>query len=229
MRKIYNHVGTRLLAELKQITNADGSRIYETPTGRKYPSVTTILQNYNKEALIAWRKRVGDEEANRISKRATTRGTKLHSLVETYLQNQDPILDNPLQKEMFTSIVPLLNDIDNIHIQEKKLFSHHLRLAGTVDCIAEHKGRLSVIDFKTSTRAKQKENIANYFMQCSAYAVMYEEQTKIPVDKIVIMIAVEDDDPQIFIEKRDNYIQHLIQYRNLYEKINTSFSVATAI
>lgn len=232
MRKHFKHVDTQLLAELKQITNADGSRIYETPSGKKYPSVTTVLQNYNKEALIAWRKRVGDAEANRISSRATRRGTKLHTLCERYLQNVEDVFgDNvdPLQREMFNSIVPFLNDIDNIRMQESRLFSHHLRLAGTVDCIAEHDGRLSVIDFKTATRSKSKENIANYFMQCAAYAVMHEEMTGIPVQKLVIMIAVEDEPPQLFIEKRDNYIKELISYRDLYEKLNFRDSPSPAI
>lgn len=231
MRKQFRHVGTQLLAELKQVTNADGSRMYETPSGKKYPSVTTVLQNYNKEALIAWRKRVGDAEANRISTRATRRGTKLHTLCERYLQNVEDVFgDNvdPLQKEMFSNIVPLLHDIDNIHLQESRLFSHHLRIAGTVDCIAEHDGRLSVIDFKTATKPKSKDKIANYFMQCSGYAVMYEEMTGIPIQKLVVMIAVEDEPPQLFIEKRDNYIKDLIHYRDLYEKINLGMHIDVA-
>lgn len=231
MRKQFKHVGTQLLAELKQVTNADGSRIYETPEGKKYPSITTVLQNYNKAALIAWRKRVGDAEANRISTRATRRGTKLHTLCERYLQNVEDVFGenaDPLQKEMFSNIVPLLHDIDNIHLQESRLFSHHLRIAGTVDCIAEHDGRLSVIDFKTSTRPKSKDKIANYFMQCSGYAVMYEEMTGIPIQKLVVMIAVEDEPPQLFIEKRDNYIKDLIYYRDMYEKINSSSMLTAA-
>lgn len=218
--KVFNHVCSPLLTELKQVTSESGSRVYLTPSGIKYPSITTILQNYKKKELMAWRKRVGDAEANRISSSAARRGSKLHSLVETYLDNKPLPEMLPTQLELFSSIRHHLDDIDNIHIQEQRLFSNHLRLAGTVDCIAEHKGRLSVIDFKSSTRTKKKEDIENYFMQCTAYAIMYEEHTKIPVDKIVLIVAVEGDDPQLFVEKRNNYVSNLIYYRDLYEQNN---------
>ena len=218
--KVFNHVGKPILAELKQITSESGSRVYLTPQGTRYPSITTILQNYKKKELMEWRRRVGEAEANRISSSASRRGTKLHSLVEQYLDNKPLPVMNPLQQELFSSINPLLNDIDNIHIQEQRLYSDHLRLAGTVDCIAEHQGRLSIIDFKSSTRPKDKKNIENYFMQCTAYAIMYEELTKIPVDKIVLIVAVEGDDPQLFVEKRNNYVSDLLYYRDLYEKTN---------
>jgi genome maintenance exonuclease 1 len=218
--KVFNHVCRPTLTELKQVTSESGSRVYLTPSGIKYPSITTILQNYKKKELMAWRKRVGDVEANRISSSASRRGTKLHSLVETYFDNKPLPEMLPTQFELFSSIKHHLDDIDNIHIQEQRLFSNHLRLAGTVDCIAEHKGRLSVIDFKSSTRTKNKKDIENYFMQCAAYAIMYEEQTKIPVDKIVLIIAVEGDDPQLFVEKRNNYVSNLIYYRDLYEQNN---------
>jgi genome maintenance exonuclease 1 len=218
--KVFNHVGKPILAELKQITSESGSRVYLTPQGTRYPSITTILQNYKKKELMEWRRRVGEAEANRISSSASRRGTKLHSLVEQYLDNKPLPAMNPLQQELFSSIKPLLDDIDNIHIQEQRLYSDHLRLAGTVDCIAEHQGRLSIIDFKSSTRPKDKKNIENYFMQCAAYAIMYEELTKIPVDKIVLIVAVEGDDPQLFVEKRNNYVSNLLYYRDLYENTN---------
>lgn len=222
MTKKYNHVDVSIQAELKQVTNADGTRFYQTPTGLRYPSITTVLQNYGKDALIAWRKRVGEAEAKKISTSAARRGTKLHSIVEKFLKNEEPFDSNidPMQKVLFNDLAPTLRDIDNIHCLEQKLYSHHLRLAGTVDCIAEHQGRLSVIDFKTSGRQKEKSWIENYFMQCAGYAVMYEELTGIPIDKVVVMIAVEGDQPQVFVEKRDNYINDLIYYRDLYEQTN---------
>lgn len=215
---IYNHVKVKDIPAIEQITAADGTRVYSTPTGKKYPSVTTILSSFNKQALIEWRKRVGEEEANRISQRATKRGSKLHLQCEDYLNNNNvidklTIFDKPL----FTSILPLLHRINNVHLQEKRLYSHHLRLAGTVDCIAEFDGRLSVIDYKTSSRKKSREDIPTYFMQCAAYAIMYEELTGTPVDKLVIIMAVEDDDPLLFVEKRNTWVPELLRYRDQYE------------
>ena len=104
-----------------------------------------------------------------------------------------------------------------IYAQEIRMYSDHLRLAGTVDCVAKFDGKLSVIDFKTSSRSKNKEGISNYFMQCTAYAIMFEEMFGIPVSQTVVAIAVEDDAPQIFVEKRDNFVKELLYYRNSYE------------
>lgn len=226
MKTFKTHPYVPTIPKLKQLTNkATGKRLYVTPEGKKYPSITTILQEYSREGITAWRNKVGAAAANAIAARAGQRGTRLHSLCEKYLQNQDPITEyvSVFDKALFTSIVPLLNDIDNIHIQEQRLYSNHLRVAGTVDCIAEHKGRLSVIDFKTASKRKQKEQIENYFMQCSAYAIMYEELTSIPVDKIVLIIATEDYEPQLFVEKRNNYVDQLLYYRDLYEKNNPTY------
>jgi genome maintenance exonuclease 1 len=212
--------------KLKQVTNkASGKRLYVTPAGKKYPSITTILQEYSREGITAWRNKVGAAAANAIAAKAGQRGTRIHSLCEKYLNNQDPITSyvSIFDKILFQSLVPLLHEIDNIHIQEQRLYSDYLRVAGTVDCIAEHNGRLSVIDFKTSSRRKQKDQIENYFMQCSAYAIMYEERTGIPIDKIVLMIACDNDPPQLFVEKRDNYVDQLLYYRDLYEKNHPNY------
>jgi genome maintenance exonuclease 1 len=121
---------------------------------------------------------------------------------------------------MFNSIKPFLNRINNIQLQEKSLYSNHLETAGRVDCIAEFDGRLSIIDFKTSSKPKSKEWITNYFCQGSAYAVMYEELTGVPVDTIAILIAVEGDEPQLFRVKRDDYIAKYIDIRNRYRQAN---------
>jgi genome maintenance exonuclease 1 len=127
-----------------------------------------------------------------------------------------------LDKEMFMNFRPLLDRIDNIHGQEIALYSDHLRLAGRVDCIAEYEGKLSIIDFKTSAKPKRKDWIGSYFAQAAAYAVMYEERTGIPIDQSVIMVAVEGDDPQVFIEKRDNYVELLLSARDTWEGENVS-------
>ena len=219
---IFNHVNVNKFETLQQITQEDGVRFYQTPAGKKYPSITTILGAQSKQGILEWRKKVGEEAANRISKAATTRGTKLHSYIENYLNNNNGLNEMSFfQKELFTSILPELHKINNIHVQEQKLYSDHLRLAGTVDCIGEYDGKLAVIDFKTSGKLKKKEWIHSYFMQCAAYAIMYEERTGIPISKLVILIAVEDENPQVFVEKRDNWVKELIKCRDSYEMDNT--------
>lgn len=214
----FNHVTVNDFPSLEQVTNSDGTRYYATPNGKRYPSVTTILGAANKQALMEWRKAVGEKEANLIAARASRRGTKMHLHCEDYLNNKDILNGLTIfEKPLFKSIIPYLHRINNIHVQEKRLYSDHLRLAGTVDCIAEFDGRLAVIDYKTSSRAKHKDEIHSYFIQCAAYAVMYEERTGIPIDKLVIIMAVEEDEPLLFVEKRDNWIPDLLYYRNLYE------------
>ena len=212
----FNHVQLPDL-KLQKVTLDNGKRYYVTPEGNKYPSVTTMLSYFNKDTIMEWRKRVGAEEANKISRQATTRGTKLHTIVEKYLANEDTEIENPLQLELFKNLIPYLNNIDNIHLQEKYLYSNHLRLAGTVDCIAEYKGKLNVIDFKTSSKPKREEWIEDYFVQAAAYAIMFEERYKIPVPRITILIAVENDYPQIFHKKRDDFAGKLLKMRDKYE------------
>lgn len=154
---------------------------------------------------MEWRKRVGEAEANRISGKASARGTRIHSLCESYLRSK-PCEPDIFDKELFGSISQWLEDINNIHALEDPLYSDHLEVAGTVDCIAEFQGKLSVIDFKTSSKPKDRDDIHQYFMQTAAYAVAFEERTGIPVGRLVIIMAVDNDDPRLFIEKRDNWI-----------------------
>jgi len=202
-------------------TREDGSRVYVNALGVGYPSATTVLGVLNKDSINKWRERVGEEEANRISKQASTRGTKIHALTEAYLKNEDVDFDGVkaslLDREMFNKFKDILEPIDNIHCQELALYSDYLRMAGRVDCIAEYNGVRAVIDFKTSNRLKKKEYISSYFMQATAYAIMYEERTGIPVPFIIILIAVDGDEPQVFIEKRDNWAEKLIEARDLFE------------
>ena len=120
--------------------------------------------------------------------------------------------------ENWKNIKPYLHKINNIHVLEQPLFSHHLEVAGTVDCIAEYNGKLSVIDFKTSTRHKNRDYITNYFCQASAYAIMFEERFKIPVSRIVILISVDGDEPQYFEDRRDVYIDQLLEVRKQYKE-----------
>lgn len=206
-------------AKLERDTNADGKRVYVTPNGNVYPSVTSVTGMHKQAYIEQWRKRVGEEEANRVSKRACDRGTRIHQLCEDYLNNKNPEPDI-FDFHMFDQLKYWLHDIDNIHCLETPLYSDFLQTAGTVDCIAEFQGKLSVIDFKTSSRIKERDDIHDYFMQTAAYAVMFEERTGIPIGRLVIIMAVEDDDSRVFIEKRDNWIAGFrkmrLDYRNKY-------------
>lgn len=197
--------------------DTENGRLYQTPSGRAYPSVTAVTGLLGKEDIIEWRKRVGEEQANRISTRAAKRGTAVHKLCESYLLNEAPEV-SIFDIESFNSLVPELDKINNIHCLETKLYSDYLQVAGTVDCIAEYEGKLSVIDFKTSGREKQRDEIHNYFMQTAAYAVMFEERTGIPVSRLVILMSVDDHGVTIFNEKRDAWISQFINLREEYRK-----------
>lgn len=210
--------------ELKQI-NESGTRYYETQAGNKYPSVTTVLSEYGRKGIMAWRAKVGEEEAKKITTRASIRGTAIHKHCEDYINNTPPVIKTPDQVELFNTLKPYLHRINNVYAQELRMYSDHLRMAGTVDCIAEFDGVLTVIDFKTAKKLKEKDYIENYFMQCSAYAVMFEERFGIPINRTAVLIAVEENTPQLFQEKRDTYINKLIYYRDLYEKRMSSKKV----
>lgn len=213
---MFNHIPLEL-PKLQRVTNSDGSRVYATPSGKKYPSVTTVTGLLKKDIINEWRKRVGDEEANKISSKAAKRGTRIHTLCEKYLLNEEvsvQLFDN----EMWNSLRPLLDDIDDIYALEQPLYSDHLQVAGTVDCIARYKGKLSVIDFKSSKRIKHRDDIHDYFIQCSAYAVAFEELTGIPVPRLVILMAVDDEKPLVFNEKRNDWIEEFKTLRLEYKR-----------
>jgi len=204
--------------KLERDTAPNGTRVYKTPSGKSYPSVTTVTGLHSAKGIAEWRKRVGEEEANRISGRASARGTRIHQYCEDYLRGNIFEADM-FDLEMFNSIKPLLDQVDNIHCLEDALYSDFLQVAGTVDCIGEFQGKLSVIDFKTSSKPKHRDDIHNYFMQTAAYAVAFEERTGIPIGRLVIIMAVDNDDPRWFIEKRDNWIGGFrklrLDYKNL--------------
>lgn len=200
----------------------NGKRMYVTPEGKKYPSVTTVLGIRSREAIQKWRARVGEEEANRISSFAASRGTRVHTMVERYLDNRDDYLEksNHLTKLNFNTIRPTLDErVGTIVAQEMPLYSNHLGLAGRVDCVGEFDGRLSIIDFKTSSKPKKQEWIHNYFIQETAYAIMFEERTGVPiVDLITIIVNDVDDRPQVFKEKRDRWVDPLFDTIEQYHR-----------
>lgn len=184
-------------------------RVYHTPDG-DYPSVTTILSILSEEGIAKWRARVGEEEANRIGSRAAARGTKVHEIIEKYLKNEDTTDYLPHIRQSLENLRPILDkSIGKIFHLEAPLYSRHLGIAGRVDCVAEFDGVPSIIDFKTSKRVKKVEHISGYFCQMAAYAVMWEERTGMPICNTVIIMDVDDNEPMVFREHRDNHVQML--------------------
>ena len=180
-------------------------RTYKTPEGN-YPSITTVLSILSEEAIQKWRKRVGDDEANRVGTRASNRGTQVHSIVEKFLRNEDYNDYMPHIKQSLSNLAPILTErIGTIYGLEVPLYSRHLGVAGRVDCVAEFDGVPSIIDFKTSKRIKKKEYISNYFAQMSGYAIMWEERTGMPITNTVVIMDVDYEKPLVFKEHRDNY------------------------
>ena len=214
--KNFNHYASSLL-DLKT-ENVDGKRHYVTPDGNKYISITTLLSNLSKAGIQKWRNRVGEEEANRISTKASRQGTGVHSICESYIKNEDGFLDGrmPNEVEMFQSIESLLDCIDDVHCVEGALYSDELKLAGRTDLIAEFDNQLAVIDYKTSRKIKTWEMCHSYFMQGAFYAMAYEERTGIPINNIVIIMAVENEKPLLFKETKDRWIEPLNQVRHKY-------------
>lgn len=196
-------------------------RFYTTPTGEKYPSVTTIMP-VKEDVLNEWRDRIGADEAAKVLRRAGNRGTKMHSLCENYLKGNLTDMKirmlMPFDKMLFGQVRKYLDSyINNIYCMEQALYSTRLKLAGRVDLVAEWKGRLAIIDFKTSIKEKKEDWITNYFVQCTAYAEMFEDLTNRKIDDIVVLIATEDQMPQVFEKKKAAYVPILHKYRTDYD------------
>ncbi len=210
----FNHVDVKL-PKLSRET-IDGVRYYSVPDEDellKLVSITSITSHFNKEIFVNWRKKVGNEEADRITKAATSRGTDMHTLTEHYLKNENLPTVQPISDFLFKIAKGKLNKIDNIHALEGSLYSKELGIAGTVDCIAEYDGELAIIDFKTSKKPKPRNWIEHYFVQCMAYGCMLYELTGISVKKLVIIMSCENGECVIY-EERDKakYIKLLQQY-----------------
>ena len=211
MMKIFKHK-TINLPEIKAKTT-DGVRLYETPEGNFYPSITTVLSTRNKEGLFKWRERVGNDVANYVARKAATRGTHVHHMCEDYINND---FDEEKHKKKFlpyTLFTQLrdsaLQKIDNVYAQECGLYSDKYKVAGRVDCIAEYDGIPSIIDFKTSTSERKDSYNENYYIQASAYAEMFEERTGIAINQIAILVITEDGVVQEFIKDKLEYLSLL--------------------
>ena len=193
-------------------------RTYVTPDGVRYPSITTVLGILSEAGIAAWRKRVGEEEANRVGGRASARGTLVHSIVEKYLLNENTTDYLPHIRQSLENLRPILDSrIGTIYGLEVPLYSSYLGVAGRCDCVAEFDGVPSIVDFKTSRKTKKKEWISNYFAQMAGYAVMWEERTGMPITNTVIIMDVDDNEPLVFKEHRDNHIQLLIDTKKEYD------------
>ena len=217
----FTYCTPKKLDEIPAKTYPDGKRYYTLPDGTKLPSVTTVLGAKPKPGILEWRARVGEEEATRISKVATTRGTNVHMICENYLNNKKDYMRGvmPDALEYFLSIKPFINKINNVHYQECTLYSKLLGMAGRVDVIAEYNGQLSVIDFKTASRAKKREDITDYFHQTTAYALMYREMIGVPINNLVIIMAVKDSEPLIYEERTKDHIRGLSDSIKYYKNL----------
>lgn len=216
--KKFVHLPKVLTESLKEVS-VDGKRFYSTPDGN-FPSVTTVVGWEKQEFFSEWRRKNPEE-----SRRVTSRGTKFHSLIETYLNNEDIKFDELMSnyKSLFSQLKPELDKIDNIVALETPLWSKTLGLAGRTDCIAEYDGKLSIIDFKASTKEKRKQDIDNYFAQATAYALMYQERTGIIIDNFAILIACEDGIKQVFQGNPLHYVKHL---KELIQKYRSAHAVS---
>lgn len=220
--RVFEHTSNQLdYDDLEVINNTVTGRKYITPEGKKYPSITTVLSILNKDSLQEWKNKVGEENAKIISNKAATRGTKVHSLMEKYLKNEPIDLDTitPDLVQSFNQIKSIIDkNVGKIYALEVPLYSDYLGVAGRVDCIAEYNGRLAVIDFKTSKNTKKREWITNYFIQEAFYSIAWEERTTIPIVNLVTIMSVDSDEPQVFVEHRDNYADMLVETINEYRK-----------
>lgn len=215
---MFTHLDTITPVELKTIEGPKG-RFYVTPEGNKYPSITTILGSGDKPWLNDWRQSLGFEKADKEMKRAADRGTAVHLMVERFLNNEDKPTRG-MQIDHITEFNTLrlhLKKINNIVTQESALWSDMLRTAGRVDCIGEYQGKLSIIDFKTSTTSKNMDMIQSYWLQTTAYAIMFQERYGIQIDQAVIIMSVERGAvPLVFKQPIDQYIEPLLVTINNY-------------
>lgn len=221
----FTHVPTLNLPDMKVTNQPNGKRFYTTPAGIKYPSITTILGQKEKPWLDDWRNSLGHVKAAKETKRASERGDAIHKLIEIYLSNKLTYdITRTYDAEHvagFNQVKLRLNKVDNIRAQEVAIYSDALKVAGRIDCIGEYDGKLSVIDFKTSTNVKDKGMIDDYFLQTTAYAIMWAEIIGEPIEDITIIMSVERGmAPMLFQEKIDKYVSPLLMRIDEYYKDN---------
>ena len=210
---------------------------------KKHPGVTRILSatesEEKKKGLERWRKRVGEAAAAKILATANAQGSAVDSLLESYLHNKD-------LEETFNAIVEKYGSNDNCNLDivirhfngirnvldddmrfgnvygtQVTLRSDTLKLFGYADCIAFFDDKLSVIDFKTSKKSKRKSWCENYFLQETAYALMFSEMTNLKVEQIVTIMGVEEFQPVSGYSYVDVFIEPVSRWQGpLMERIN---------
>ena len=220
MRKTFTHNPVDLGYDDLIAETTETGRVYYCPDGSSFNSVTTVLKVLSEDAIQAWRQRVGPDVANQIGVRAANRGTAVHSIIERYLNNEEDYAKDvmPDVLQSFTDLQPILDErLTEIRALEAPLYSTHLKLAGRVDCVGVFDGKLSIVDFKTSRKLKRRDWITNYFAQEAAYAIMWEERTRMPITQLVTLITVDNEQPQVFIEHRDNWTDLLFKAKSIYE------------
>lgn len=206
--KYFAHIDPPLTHDPLVAVMTDEGRFYETPQGNRYPSVTTVLGRETKEHIEQWKKRVGEKEAARILGQASSRGTQMHAICEDYLGNVEGFLHRkmPYSVAMFKSIAPIIDEnINLVYGIEIPLYSDVLKTAGRCDLFCQFGGVNTIVDFKTSSKVKKKEWIDNYFIQATTYAIMVEERHGLTVPQVAIIMAVEDEQPMLFVEQTKDW------------------------
>lgn len=215
---LYEPINT--LPKIERV-DVNGKRFYQTPEGNLYPSVTTILDSGNNPFIDEWKARVGEEEARRVTARATNRGTRLHAICENYIKGKSFTL-SPFDKDTWLTFKPVVDRIEKVVALEAKIYSDKLRVAGTVDCVGIYNGKMSIIDFKTSKRLKSKSNITSYFMQTAAYACAWYELTGEKINQLVILMSVDDENPLAFVEPASHWLVEFAKLRKAFDSNQVS-------
>jgi len=204
----------------------NGHRFYEID-GKNYPSVTSVLSLRKTDGLTKWRESVGTDVANWEMRRCANRGKSLHTLVEQYMKNETPSIRDVLPLGLFKLMKPYLDQINNIRLVEEIMYSPNLTIAGQVDCVAEYNGKLSVIDFKTANKERIEEWVDNYFLQCTAYSMMYAETYNEPIEQIVVLMAAEDGSMKAFVKEPKDYEEELQNaIKTFYDTVNPQLQEA---
>jgi ATP-dependent exoDNAse (exonuclease V) beta subunit len=221
---VFNHVKSELqMGSIEQV-NGEKFRTYVIDGVKEYPSITSVLASQDKPFLERWKKRVGHAQAEMIKNQSANVGTALHELTEQYLLNRLDIKKfMPNIRDLFLSYKPYINRIDNIRILETFLYSDELMIAGTVDCVAEFDGKLSIIDFKNARRPKKLEWVQDYFTQCTFYAKAFEERTGEKVEQLVLPISVWDSEPQLFTDQVKQ--ERITKIRTLRDNFRLTHSI----
>ena len=197
-------------------------RRVQTKKGRQYvgedekpvPSVTTILGDTgDKTALIAWRKRVGEAEATRISTESAGLGTKVHNALEKFILQEDyeikgnnhiSVMAKNMVNEMIEKGLVKVNELYGVEVG---LIAEGL-YAGTADGIGMYEGDEAIIDFKTAKKMKKREWIDDYFMQGCAYALAHNEMFNTEIKKVAILMVDRDSNFKDFVIEGEEFEEY---------------------